>query len=90
MTPGSLVYDRDQECVGVVMDAHGQSVYLRPVGGGVEWVADRARVRPATGAEVAAAGAGKLRPPAPVIPRLAVFVPPCPRPCSVCQEKGRQ
>ncbi|MCG6494947.1 hypothetical protein [Kitasatospora sp. A2-31] len=36
-TPGELLHDRRTRRTGVYMDTIGGRVYLRPVGGGVEW-----------------------------------------------------
>ncbi|MFD0276996.1 hypothetical protein ACFVHB_24245 [Kitasatospora sp. NPDC127111] len=35
--PGDLLHDRRTRRTGVYMDTIGRHVYLRPVGGGVEW-----------------------------------------------------
>ncbi|MED7948004.1 MULTISPECIES: hypothetical protein [unclassified Streptomyces] len=37
--PGQLVLDRRTRRTGVYMDTIGGRLYLRPVGGGVEWTA---------------------------------------------------
>ncbi|MGW7007672.1 hypothetical protein ACWGCW_33940 [Streptomyces sp. NPDC054933] len=47
-TPGALVYDPAAERVGTYEAKAGPYLLLRPVGGGREWEADPARVRPAT------------------------------------------
>ncbi|MFE7561227.1 hypothetical protein [Kitasatospora sp. NPDC057500] len=36
-TPGQLVHDRRTHRTGVYMDTIGGRLYLRPVGGGIEW-----------------------------------------------------
>ncbi|GAA1883938.1 hypothetical protein [Streptantibioticus ferralitis] len=46
--PGALVYDPVAERVGTYQAEAGPYLLLRPVGGGREWEADPARVRPAT------------------------------------------
>jgi len=38
-TVGNLVRDRVLDRVGVVMELHAGWVYLRPLGGGIEWTA---------------------------------------------------
>ncbi len=48
LTPGALVYDAVAERVGTYQAKAGPYLLLRPVGGGREWEADPARVRPAT------------------------------------------
>ncbi|MFD4833996.1 hypothetical protein ACFWPV_29760 [Streptomyces uncialis] len=52
---GAIAYDTRKGAVGVVMDTYsnvGDGRYaLRPPGGGVEWTAVRADVRPATVAD---------------------------------------
>jgi hypothetical protein len=48
---GSYVYDTLSGRIGVVMGHEGPYVQLRPHGGGKEWDADPASVRPATPAE---------------------------------------
>jgi hypothetical protein len=46
-----LVYDPAARKVGEYQDKVGPYVLLRPVGGGREWEADPARIRPATASE---------------------------------------
>ncbi|WP_349239952.1 hypothetical protein [Streptomyces sp. CC219B] len=48
MKPGTLVYDPHTRKVGVYQARIGPAALLRPVGGGREWDADPARIRPAT------------------------------------------
>jgi hypothetical protein len=70
MTPksGELVYDPAAQMVGEFQAKAGPYAMLRPVGGGREWQADPAQLRPATRAERLRAGvraansrAGRLR-----------------------------
>ncbi|MEU1225411.1 hypothetical protein [Streptomyces sp. NPDC005828] len=56
MEPGAWVYDQVAGVVGEFKGAAGPYVMLRPVGGGREWQADPADVRPATPAERLSAG----------------------------------
>jgi hypothetical protein len=56
MEPGTLVYDPQTRRVGAFQARLGPYVLLRPVGGGREWEADPARIRPATQEERLAAG----------------------------------
>ncbi|MCN9244169.1 hypothetical protein NGF19_25880 [Streptomyces sp. RY43-2] len=53
---GALVYDPAVERVGEYQDAAGPYALLRPVGGGREWQADPAVLRPATPRERMRAG----------------------------------
>ncbi|WP_331276026.1 hypothetical protein [Streptomyces sp. Qhu-G9] len=53
--PGALVYDPVARRVGEYRDTTGPYAMLRPVGGGREWQADPARIRPATAEERLAA-----------------------------------
>ncbi|MFF9041457.1 hypothetical protein ACF090_38995 [Streptomyces sp. NPDC014892] len=52
---GQLVYDPRTRRVGEYRDRVGPYAMLRPVGGGREWEADPATLRPATPAERLAA-----------------------------------
>ncbi|WP_330177969.1 hypothetical protein OG875_17655 [Streptomyces sp. NBC_01498] len=52
---GDTVHDPVRDRVGVVMDHLGPNFQLRPLGGGREWDADPARVRPPTPAELLSA-----------------------------------
>ena len=44
---GELALDTERDRVGVVMGHEGPYVQLRPPGGGREWDADPAKIRPA-------------------------------------------
>ncbi|MER5547986.1 hypothetical protein ACWDBD_05265 [Streptomyces sp. NPDC001118] len=48
LEPGSLLYDPATSQVGEYRDKSGPYATLRPVGGGREWQADPASLRPAT------------------------------------------
>lgn len=48
---GDVVVDEERGRVGEVMDRLGDRFQLRPLGGGREWDAHPARVRPATTSE---------------------------------------
>ncbi|MGW6506951.1 hypothetical protein ACWGCP_05260 [Streptomyces niveus] len=52
---GDTVHDPARDRVGVVMAHEGPYVQLRPLGGGREWDADPARVRPLGAAELLSA-----------------------------------
>lgn len=52
---GDTVHDTLRDRVGVVMAHEGPYVQLRPLGGGREWDADPARIRPLTPAELLSA-----------------------------------
>ncbi|MEU0400498.1 hypothetical protein ABZ318_09610 [Streptomyces sp. NPDC006197] len=56
MELGAWVYDQVAGVVGEFKGAAGPYVMLRPVGGGREWQADPADLRPATPAERLSAG----------------------------------
>lgn len=56
MEPGAIVYDPRTRKVGEYRDKAGPYVMLRPVGGGREWEADPALIRPATQEERIGAG----------------------------------
>jgi hypothetical protein len=45
---GMLVFDMRRKALGVVMDTDWGRLYLRPPGGGIEWDAVCADLRPAT------------------------------------------
>ncbi|WP_175410656.1 hypothetical protein [Streptomyces sp. TRM64462] len=78
---GTLVYDPEVGRVGEYRAATGPYALLRPLGGGREWEADPARIRPATPTERLSAGVraanGRTvvndpdRPPSPVLGCLA-------------------
>ncbi|MFE3162422.1 hypothetical protein [Streptomyces sp. NPDC059224] len=53
---GELIYDPATRRVGEYQDRAGPYAMLRPVGGGREWEADPARIRPATREERLSAG----------------------------------
>ncbi|WKX08009.1 hypothetical protein [Streptomyces sp. NL15-2K] len=53
---GELVYDPVTRKVGEYQDKAGPYAMLRPVGGGREWQADPAQIRPASPAERLSAG----------------------------------
>ncbi|MFI5686839.1 hypothetical protein [Streptomyces sp. NPDC051636] len=82
---GAVVYDPATRKVGEYQDRSGPYALLRPVGGGREWQADPAALRPATARELLSAGVRAAnertwtaddtsRPPAPV------------RGCPTCEE----
>jgi hypothetical protein len=56
MEPGTLLYDPATDKVGEYQDRSGPYALLRPVGGGREWQADPAALRPATDRERIGAG----------------------------------
>ncbi|MER5529686.1 hypothetical protein ABT075_34735 [Streptomyces sp. NPDC002677] len=56
MEPGTLFYDTATDQVGEYRDQSGPYAILRPVGGGREWQADPATLRPATDRERLSAG----------------------------------
>ncbi|MEU1405304.1 hypothetical protein ABZ471_23605 [Streptomyces sp. NPDC005728] len=93
LEPGSLLYDPATSRIGEYQDKSGPYAMLRPVGGGREWQADPASLRPVTprerlSAEVRATNAhtraaGASAPPDP----QDVSRPPRPVPgCPVCTE----
>ncbi|MFJ4687532.1 hypothetical protein ACIQNG_19430 [Streptomyces sp. NPDC091377] len=53
---GELMYDPATRKVGEYQDKAGPYAMLRPVGGGCEWEADPAQIRPASPAERLSAG----------------------------------
>jgi hypothetical protein len=68
IAPSTVVVDERTGRVGEVMGCEGPYVQVRPLGGGREWDADPARVRPASAEErlrasVAAANARSRRAP---------------------------
>ncbi|MFI6409132.1 hypothetical protein [Streptomyces sp. NPDC050548] len=87
METGALLYDPATDKVGEYQDKAGPYALLRPVGGGREWQADPASLRPATdqerlSAEVRAANA-RARTDGPFL----VAIPPRPVPdCPTCTE----
>lgn len=52
---GTAVHDGDSGRVGLVMGHEGPCLQLRPLGGGREWDADPARLRPLDAAELLSA-----------------------------------
>lgn len=56
LVQGLPVYDEAAECYGTVAEAWPSTdvVYLRPLGGGVEWTASRDDIRPALTSELLA------------------------------------
>ncbi|WP_019073743.1 hypothetical protein [Streptomyces hokutonensis] len=56
METGALLYDPATNKVGEYQDKSGPYALLRPVGGGREWQADPASLRPATDQERLSAG----------------------------------
>ncbi|WP_405675506.1 hypothetical protein OG292_07470 [Streptomyces sp. NBC_01511] len=54
-TIGDTVHDTARDRVGIVMAHQGPCLQLRPLGGGREWDADPAHVRPPSPAELLSA-----------------------------------
>ena len=56
LVQGLPVYDEAAECYGTIAEAWPSTdvVYLRPLGGGVEWTASRGDIRPALTSELLA------------------------------------
>jgi hypothetical protein len=48
---GAIVYDTVKGVVAEVMEVQGQSVALRPTGGGIEWSRDKGYLRAPTTSE---------------------------------------
>lgn len=73
LPPGTVVVDAHTARTGVVMGAEGPYLQLRPLGGGREWDAHPAAVRPASAEErlraslaaVNARSSGETSPPGP-------------------------
>lgn len=90
--PGHLLYDPATDKVGEYRDSDGPHVLLRPVGGGAEWQADPAAVRPATDRERIGATVRAVNHRARTLPSLPpplddAVRPPRPVPgCAACQE----
>ncbi|MFJ5777460.1 hypothetical protein [Streptomyces sp. NPDC093094] len=88
MEPGTLLYDPATGKIGEYQDRQGPHALLRPVGGGREWEADPAALRPATdrerlSARVRAANRSATAPPGPD----PAHSPPRPEPgCPACEE----
>jgi hypothetical protein len=51
LAPGAVVYDAGTRRIGEYRGMGGPYAMLRPLGGGREWEAEPARIRPATPAE---------------------------------------
>ncbi|MCX4762020.1 hypothetical protein OG562_13760 [Streptomyces sp. NBC_01275] len=87
---GTLLYDPATDRVGEYQDRCGPYALLRPVGGGREWQADPATLRPATreerlSASLRAANQRSPRTDGPFL--LGTRRPPVPEPdCAECEE----
>ncbi len=57
---GSLVRDRRRDRVGVVMARYAGEIYLRPLGGGIEWTARAEELQPADRRDELRARVGEL------------------------------
>ncbi|MGW0865364.1 DUF7848 domain-containing protein [Streptomyces sp. NPDC002611] len=91
MEPGSLVYDPHTHKVGEYQDKTGPYVMLRPVGGGREWQADPARIRPATPEERISAGVRAANDRSREGITFDPTRPPVPVPgCATCEELAAQ
>ncbi|MGW0496767.1 DUF7848 domain-containing protein [Streptomyces sp. NPDC003007] len=87
MEPGTLVYDPQTHKVGEYQDRTGPYVVLRPVGGGREWQADPARIRPATLDERLSAGVRAVNDRSREVLSADPNRPPLPvRGCAACEE----
>lgn len=87
MEPGTLLYDPATSKVGEYQDTAGPYALLRPVGGGREWQADPASLRPATDQERLSAGVRAANARARTDAPFLVIVPPQPAPdCAICAE----
>ncbi|AYN40649.1 hypothetical protein D9753_19090 [Streptomyces dangxiongensis] len=90
--PGRLLYDPATDRVGEYRDRVGPYAMLRPVGGGVEWEADPATLRPATDRERLGASVRAVNRRTGSLPSLPpplddVSRPPRPVPgCAACAE----
>ncbi|MFI7293288.1 hypothetical protein [Streptomyces sp. NPDC050121] len=87
--PGTLLYDPATDKVGEYQDRSGPYAMLRPVGGGREWQADPAALRPATAQERLSAGVRaanqRARTDAPFLVGIGAPRPPVPTPdCAEC------
>ena len=90
---GATAFDSTTDSVGVVMAVHPNQVFLRPIGGGVEWESRPQQVRPATVAEEVSAknAAANRRTEAEAVTRAHdVIVPPCVGECAHCERAGRR
>jgi len=91
--PGTLLFDPSTNKVGEYRDRVGPYVMLRPVGGGKEWQADPASLRPPTTRERLSAGVraanDRSQTPPPPDPE-DMHRPPVPVPgCATCDELDR-
>ncbi|OQR61357.1 hypothetical protein B6E66_25130 [Streptomyces maremycinicus] len=89
--PGALLYDPATDKVGEYQDRSGPYAMLRPVGGGREWQADPAALRPATTEERLSAGVRaanrRARTDAPFMVGIGTPRPPVPAPdCAECDD----
>lgn len=57
---GTVVKDTRRDLVGTYMDKADGKIWIRPIGGGLEWGADLVDVRTATPSECAGAQAALL------------------------------
>lgn len=92
--PGTLLFDPSTDKVGEYRDRVGPYVMLRPVGGGREWQADPASVRPATTRERLSAGvraANDRSQTSPPQDAEDISRPPTPVPgCTTCADLERR
>lgn len=51
VSAGIMAYDLHRSRLGTVMAIEGARIWLRPIGGGLEWYVTADKVRPATAAE---------------------------------------
>ncbi|WP_046732506.1 hypothetical protein [Streptomyces humi] len=91
MEPGTLLYDTATDQVGEYRDRSGPYAILRPVGGGREWEADPATLRPATDRERISAGVRAANDRTRSVPPDPEDLSRPPRPvpgCAECAELG--
>ncbi|MFJ9634119.1 hypothetical protein ACIQPR_06310 [Streptomyces sp. NPDC091280] len=87
MEPGTLLYDPSTDKVGEYQDKSGPYALLRPVGGGREWQADPAALRPATDQERLTAGVRAANSRARTDAPFVLAAPPRPvADCATCAE----
>ncbi|MGX9890270.1 hypothetical protein [Streptomyces sp. NPDC002276] len=87
METGALLYDPATDKVGEYQDKSGPYALLRPVGGGREWQADPASLRPATDAERLSAEVRAVNARARTDVPFFVAIPPRPvADCPTCTE----
>ncbi|MEU9267918.1 hypothetical protein AB0E04_21040 [Streptomyces sp. NPDC048251] len=91
--PGALLYDPATDKVGEYQDRSGPYAMLRPVGGGREWQADPAALRPATTEQRLSAGVRaanrRARTDAPFMVGIGTPRPPALEPdCAECEDLG--